>query len=520
MGAGIILGRGLPCLLVGLGLVTTASAQGQQLWTLESQGNWQCNVVSLGSGGNRVITQIGASSGAFKAFSSAPQDPPTPLMEVNLSGLAFNVMLDSADDADRHASMYQRPSAVSAGQWDSVVQGFDGNGCLWEYVLPNPTAIMPGSGVAISDDGQVIISALWEISTGRTTLTQHDPLTGNPTSLHELAPAGKLKNIALSGDGTTIAAASSIYLYIIDVPSGAILHSHLLYSEPSYGALDISGDGSLIGYGTTEKIRTWKRNGSAYSTSTTILPVGSAPLCLSISDDGSAMAAGLWFFDGTPLIDIRAYEVGSTVPTMVFQDPIPPGAVNGTLHIEICDDGSRLAAGLLGDDQHDLPEVLIFDSSSSSPVASFDRPGAILALDFSGDATKLAVVTNAAHSVDTGGPGSVDLYDISPSDFHYAGTPTLGSTLTFIQELGQSSYGRVLRADTLGTPFDYGTLGTLYLTRRQIRVLDVGSANGQGQMETPFTITGVQAGATLYFQGLAFGPRRLSESFVELTVLP
>ena len=525
-------GGGLPTVLLLVGVLggpVTArgtSTQGGMIWSLESDGSWSSTVVSLGGNGTRAITQVDATSGAYVVFNDQPQAPPVPIMEQAIPNLALNVLVDSATEGDRHVSAHQRKSESNASKWRTVLAGYDSGGRLWEYMFPIETGLYPGSGVAISKGGALAVGALWDIGVYRTTVVTIDAQTGSLNQVHLLPPDGRLLDMALSGDGSTLVMVSTMKMVILDLASGALLLNQTIPGQPSFGALDISEDGSVVAFGTTERISIYRGGSGSYGLDTSYsLPSGSAGRRLSLSPDGTRLACGLLFSSSTPLVDIRAYNLNIGGMTMHFESTVP-GTLKNTINaIDITDDGSRFAVGMYGDEQHSLPEILVFNVDNDQPVLTIDRPGSILDLDMSGDGTRLAATTKGEHVDINGGLGSVDLFDIStdsaPAGFSYVGQPSLGSVIRFEHDLEGGNYGRVLASEFLDpNPTVFGSIGTLYLNRSRLDVLPLGALNNSGQMVTPFQVQGVQAGATLYFQALAVGPRKLTENYIELTVLP
>lgn len=498
-----------------------AEAVAQELlWSLESQGNWHCDVVSLGKGGDRVFTQEGLSAGTYSAYSSAQQDPPVPLMVEDLSGQSRNVMVDSAADADFHVGSHQVPYPSNSNYWNTVVQGFDSQGPRWEYVFSDYTGLYPGSGVATDDSGQTVVAALWHIFTGRTTVVVLDSTTGSISREFSMEPAGQLEGIALSADGSTLVLASTVRIAVIDLATESTTFTHYLYGQPYFGSLEVSENGDVVAYGTMDEILVLERTGGTYGSKT--LDLASSSYCrrLALSKDGQTLVGGVRHLGAASPIDVRVFDVPTGAMTLSFHSPVPGALANTVNSIDISDDGSRFAVGLYGDEFDSLAELLVFDASSNVPTHAIDCLGTVLDLELSGDGDRIAVVTNRTHSINSGGPGSVDLYDLSSSGFSFTGEPMLGSTVTFVHDLGRSSFSRVLQAPALDTPVSFGTLGTLHLSRPQIRVLALGTINAHDQMETPLTLDGVTVGTTLYFQALGFAPRLLSEGYVELTVLP
>jgi hypothetical protein len=85
------------------------------------------------------------------------------------------------------------------------------------------------------------------------------------------------------------------------------------------------------------------------------------------------------------------------------------------------------------------------------------------------------------------------------------------------------SPARLLWATSLSPiPVVFGNFGTLYLNRLTMNIQGAPAADASGVTSVGYTLPAgaAQVGSTLYFQGLFTTPRRLTQDWVRVTVLP
>jgi len=157
------------------------------------------------------------------------------------------------------------------------------------------------------------------------------------------------------------------------------------------------------------------------------------------------------------------------------------------------------------------------------PVATFDYPGSVNDVDINPDGNRVAVATKASHANLSMAGGTIDLYAFNDEDFVVRGVPHAGDQLSIEMSSVPNSPARLLVAPMPAvTPFTWGNVGTLYLNRHTMYSLPMGMTGPHGYASGTFQISALPGvvGTTLCFQGLATSPRRLTQSWVRLTVVP
>jgi len=187
-------------------------------------------------------------------------------------------------------------------------------------------------------------------------------------------------------------------------------------------------------------------------------------------------------------------------------------------------DGSRFAVGLWGDEGNVCPELRLYRSQQSAPVALHNFSGSVFDVDMSADGERIAVATKAVHANQYAGGGSIALFTFEAQDIRAAGIPRPGSTITFQLQAPSGSAPATLLCSTsaLANPLNFGAIGTLYLNRSTMQLISAPSTNSTGTSTVSFLLPPgtAQIGQTLYFQGMFNYPRKLTTSMVRVTVLP
>lgn len=498
----------------------------EPVWVYVSDGTWAAETISLGNRGTQVFAQHGSYSNRSPLFSSFDDSPANPVWQSEMQTQNFHRRVVSSEQSDFHAAMHQAYVSGSSGLRKAVLRVFRSSveAPQWSFDFPVLIASHPHSGVAMSDDGARVVGAVFDYDTGTTHVATFGVESGQQLGYAQVSTFGPFLNMVISGDGSTLMLAGTSKLSVVSLPSGALLYSKYLSSEPNYGALDLSHDGRRFAYGTLGKASVYERSGGTYElVHTQLLPQGAHCNRLALDADGEALAMGLNFAEQPALARIQGVDLASNTLFLNHHVAGSGSLQNAVSSMSISSDGERIAAGLWGDSSGLSPELLAFRRGNPAPVLSARLPGSVLALSLSGDGRNIAVAHKDSHANELGGAGGYALYRVGSPDLQLEGVPHSGSTVTLALHARPGDYAKLLSSPLLAaTPILFPNVGSLYLDRDTLSFSpgQIVGPEGTTDFMWPVPSSPESIGTTRYFQGLVLSPRELSESFVTLTVLP
>jgi hypothetical protein len=242
-----------------------------------------------------------------------------------------------------------------------------------------------------------------------------------------------------------------------------------------------------------------------------------------VSSDGSTIVAGFGIWDFNEGVTIQALDVPSKTATM-SDTAIGAGSLQNIVSsVAVCDDGHHFVVGLWGDEADLVPELRFYSRNQSSPVATHNYPGSVMDVDISPDGRRVGVATKAVHANSYAGGGAIELYAFDDEDFVAHGIPQIGGTLQIEMSNLPNSPARLLISPHAAlVPFQWAGAGLLYLNRHEMYSQSMGVTGLHGYASTNFNMPTLPSliGTTLCFQGYASQPRRLTTSWIRLTLLP
>jgi hypothetical protein len=242
-----------------------------------------------------------------------------------------------------------------------------------------------------------------------------------------------------------------------------------------------------------------------------------------VSADGSTIVAGFNLWDFNVGVKIMALDVPTKTVTMT-DTAIGAGALQNVVSdIAVSANGDRFVVGLWGDEAGLVDDLRFYRRHQNAPVASYPYAGSVYDVDLSPDGHRVAVASKAVHANAFTGGGAIELYAFEDEDLVMQGIPRSGSVVQFQMHNVPNSPARLLVAPSLAvTPLNMGLTGTLGLSRTTMSSVSMGTTGPHGIATRAYTMPADPAmiGRKRCFQGLATSPRRLTDTWIELTILP
>lgn len=503
----------------------SATAAGA-LWSHSSGGlGWIGTAVSIGNRASQVFVEYDLNSEAAELFSVYDQNPPSAIWSDSTPlGTEFREVA-SADATDTHVSMHQIVLNGNLSTRKAVLRKFASDSATPDWTHTFAPIINAAARVGISRDGQRIVSALMNDGAGQVEISVFGPASGTPLSTG-VVPVGignYLRGFDLSADGSTLYFSAGITAYVYDLATHAVAFSTNIGS--SFDSHAISGDGSVFAFGNFNALRVWEKSGATYLNTHTVNKPGQVYCALvDISDDGSTVAAG-WYFYATGLsVAVEALDVPSKTITMAQTVTGTGGLQNAVGDVSCSADGKRFAVGLWGDQGNLAAELRLYDRSQNTPLVILNTPGSVFSIDLSADGQRVVAGSKAVHANVQGNGGRIDLLDAGGEDFILRGAPTIGSTISFeLHAPPAASAGFLLISQAEAVPpVVFAGIGTLYIDRTTLVVAPQGAVIGGAVNSFPLTLTSdpLVVGTSIYLQCLTLQPRTLSKDWVKLTYLP
>lgn len=499
-------------------------------WTYSSGSqSWIPRNVALGDKGSQVLTQIGSGYNSTKLLSSYDWDPPSPVWETVEGQQTYGQRASSADAKDVHVTLHDIASSLP-NQRNLVLRRYRSTSSApqWSWTFPVTTNGHDSFDVAVAEDGTRVVAITFNIWNGKTDVAVFDSESPTPLFYGSINTSGVPRHLRLSSDGSKIYVASDARIIVMDSATGALDDSRLVF-DTMYAGHALAGDGQSYAYGTTGATKLFRRGSAGYELALVrSLGAGWISRGVDLSDDGTVLAAAYVDVPGLRTVRVETIDVpaslaqGSAV-VLASHDVTGAGSLaNDVTKLELSADGTRLAVGLWGDELGHAPEVLVFDTTLSQPIATYDLPGSVFDLDLAGDGKALAVSSKAVHNSTGGSGGRIDLFDLSTGDFVLRGKPRQGQTVRVELEGAAGSEAFLLWSDTPALRgISYAGVGTLHLDRVTLTDVSMGYVDANGHAAADFVVpASVPVGRTLYMQGLTLNPRVLTDTWLEVTVLP
>lgn len=493
------------------------------LWSFPDAGEgWVPRAVTIGNAGTEVFTEFDTAADRASLISGFDQVPVMPVWADAVPFASTNVRVHGSDTSGVFVSCRQIPVSTN-GPRNIVVTAYDSSSSTPRWSWTFPTTTYGASRAMVSQDGRRIVAGMLQPTTGMLHVAVFDGGSPVPTSTFQRQVGLQLQAFVLSEDGNALYAATTTGGYMFNVDTGSLVQQFVLMQ--SFAAQDISGDGSVLAVGYFNGVDVYELQSSGSYTRTWQGSWPGSIVCqqLDVSEDGSTLVLGFGYYDQNQRIRVEAIDVRTKTTTMVDEAQGAGTYQNVVAKVATSANGQRFAVGLWGDQAGLVPELRVYRRSQNAPVLTYDYPGSVYDLAMSRAGDRVVVGAKAVHANLLGGGGSVDFYAIGAEDFVAVGTPSIGRKVDFELWGAPNSPARLLMSPFPATnPLPIGAMGVLYLRRSDltIRTMPPTDSVGYTRGELLLPLDPATIGTTLYFQGLTTAPRRFTNEYVQLTVLP
>lgn len=321
-------------------------------------------------------------------------------------GVEFYV--DAAREADVLAAIDYNPadSTATVKQWTSA-----SSVPLWSFPIHGCRPLTAegwsaGKGIQVSDDGSTIAALVNLFGAGglKGRLVVFDSGSSTPVIDYPL-PSGTASALAVTHDGSFIAIYAWPSIYVYDRYGDVLRWSGAAGSGND--ALAISGDGQILTWGWSSlNVREW--NGTSYQPLWTTSKSGHYLTECALTRDGSTLATA--WYDGATLartiVELYTLPDHALLWTYNYAPPSLAGApeiVPSESRASVTEVVSEL---VFSNDDHFLaaaswggttPEIHVFESESSAPVAILDTPGTMFDIDVVSTAAGVYVAAAGKH---------------------------------------------------------------------------------------------------------------------------
>lgn len=509
----------------------TSSAQGTQLtprWThVSGAENWVGRAVALGNEGTEVFSNLEAGSLIARLFTEGTPTAAVPLWQVQDASTTFQYQIASCESRSLHASA--RVESAPGGGQRVVVRAFGSGSAvpLWTWTTPAQASAPSAFLLAIPDAGNHVLFA-FHTTTGLVDLKRIHAQTGavaNAWSVQLYAPPSTL---LASVDGASVYMASPMMAAVVDAASGAVQHQTWI-TTTSGRTHGFSGDGRAFAFGVAGEVRVFRRNIAGVWGPAPSIPLATTTVCdtVAISRNGSRLVAGWLANDaghsvwGTAVDLPATFTVGTAQVRWSRLLGSAPAFQNQCADVRLSADGLTCAFGLWGDNGGPGPELVVV-SGDGADARDTALPGSVQRLALSADGRHLAAGSKSVHNTLPQSDGRIDYFELGANDLIADGIPHAGGSVSLRVRAAPGSPVVLLSAGARAIhPLDLGAVGQLHLARSaMLPATPLGVADGDGLCTATMPLAGATVGTSVWLQALALSPRRLTQDYVKLTVVP
>lgn len=505
-----------------LTLSVFSNAYAERLWS-RSHTDWTPKTVSIGLRGTQVFGPVEFGQDHVSLYSGFSPAVAVPVWTQNLPVAGTNMESDSAEETDIHVALSQVVQNNNNSTRITVVTAFNSQSStpLWSHSFPGITS---GLGkIGISRDGDRIVAAVVYPSEMRLAVAIFSPNSGTPVSTFNITNFGlHLKGFNLSADGSTLYLTSNGMLRIYNLADNSLVHQTVL--PGMYEGHALCGNGRAFAWGEFNRVRLYEKNTNGTYTQTWSREITGSIVAdrIALSDDCSTMAYGFHDYSQNLRFIVEAVDVQSK-QILMHDECTGTGTFQNIISdIDISADGSRFAVGSWGDEGNVCSDLRVYDRQTDTPIYQYLYPGSVYGLDMSADGRRVATAVKPVHANTFAGGGSFELHAPEMDELRLVGIPRPGATMTVtLREMPGNSPTRLLTSSSiLQDPVYMGSMGYLYLPRLNVSPVAFSNTNAQGLATGTFQLPAGTPGQNLFMQAIALLPRRLTENFEQIRLLP
>ena len=447
----------------------------------DAQNPWIPEQIHFGARENLAFLGAGGATPTFASFDRAAAGTHTARFADGAFLTGATHVRSVAGWGTRAAVAAQFPAPTPA-QRSTMVAGYDAaaaaQGAAFAPTWTHDADLITNGPAHLGSDagGALVVLALWNSSNSS---AQVDFLDGTTGALLQRVnvPAAALNQLEVSEDGSVVAVAAGLDLYLFD-GAGAQLHHEAMNSATK--ALSLSGDGSALAVGGISQIAVlspdsrgaWTTSFNAFHSSNQIAAAAD------LSRDGKTLGVAWWnYANGVDVrFDIWDLESASLATTVPIKGTYG-GPQNLPQVVEVTPDGTHVAFGTWGNGS--FPEVLVLAPGEDLPLYGVDTPGSVRDLDLSEDGKRVLVAYKSTHNNVFSNAGGVLLFEDGTQTISQHAPAKIGTVLDVSTNQAGASAAFLLIGER-STPFQFpGVTGKLLLDRTTLSVLIQPTQNGR-----------------------------------------
>jgi hypothetical protein len=305
----------------------------------------------------------------------------------------------------------------------------------WAYSLPpgfDFSSSSQGPTISVTDDGSVYAALARSASEGRVFLFDQ---SGDTIRTISFNPTTGIYGVDMANDGSVICVTTYYAIYVFNA-DGSRRDSIGHYGQT---VAKISGDGTYVVKGDFyTRVYLYRWNGTSYDLAWQYNTGHPWVTAVAISDDASTIMAGTYQYSPANAGKVMLFDSSSATPLWQYTqygDYVASCALS--------EDGSRAVAGSWGQYNSTFGDVLtVFDRSSATPVFQLlddiDEPGSIFSVDISKDGSFITAGGKAVHAREFGNGGEVYAIRMLDALGNDVGVERINAPTAFLQ-VGQST---------------------------------------------------------------------------------
>lgn len=397
--------------------------------------------------------------------------------------------------------------------------------------LPGAASNLTRSGLICLDDGGA--SIVWNRDTDNQRVRVYR-VERNGTIAWSNAISGWVGQSAVlaSQDGSKVLYRDTAVVALLDGASGALLAS--AWDTTGLGAghprgLSASDDLGCWAYLKSDgRIAIERFDGTAILRTYIPAFAGFNVVCLAMDPSGLSLAICLASTNPEGTSRLAAYQrptSNSEFWSSAFDTSVasPAGDLAHPIQVAFLEGGKALAMGLhLVNVNSTRPDVHVYRKSSNgnwSTAGTLILPGSFNAIDGWQAGPQFICMTGNSYTAQT----TISICATRPMDLQGAGMPEVGATLRVQAMATSGTQVRLLRAPrTSVNPVFLGNAGVLRLERSSTVIAQTSVANSSGVaiFDLPIANLPSLVGTSFAVQGMISSPRRLSQDWMKVNVLP